>query len=288
MSLAVAGTIRRIEPMFVYRPWGRKNLSPLFGTFKEKKGEVWFPVGARFPLLVKFLFTSDRLSVQVHPDDSPPASAGESRGKTEMWHVLSAEPGATVAVGMKAPATLTELRSRIADGSVVGMLNWIPVKAGDTIYVPAGTVHALGRGLIVCEVQQNSDVTYRLYDYGSGRRTPSRQGTGGITNGSVRWPQELPVHCEHFTTDLLEFSARETSHVRVRPSSCYPDRLRNHCRRSFLCRRMLVCSRRFRTCRTTGRNGVHGASNSLPEIIRKIQKGSDVRPPQFIKVLRVS
>ena len=213
MSVAVAGTVRRIEPTFVHRPWGREDLSPLFGTFKEKKGEVWFPVGADFPLLVKFLFTSDRLSVQVHPDDASAGLAGESRGKTEMWHVLSAEPGATVAVGMKAPATSTELRSRIADGTVVGMLNWIPVKAGDTIYVPAGTVHALGRGLIVCEVQQNSDVTYRLYDYGSGRELHLEKALAVSRTEVYDGRRELPVHCEHFTTDLLEFSARETSHV---------------------------------------------------------------------------
>jgi mannose-6-phosphate isomerase len=213
MSLAVTRTIRRIEPTFVYRPWGRKDLSPLFGTFKEKKGEVWFPVGADFPLLVKFLFTDAALSVQVHPDDKFAVLAGESRGKTEMWHVLSAEPEATVAVGMKAPATLTELRNRIADGTVADMLNWIPVKAGDTIYVPAGTVHALGRGLIVCEVQQNSDVTYRLYDYGSDRPLHLEKGLAVSRTEVYDGRRELPVHCEHFTTDLLEFSARETSHV---------------------------------------------------------------------------
>jgi mannose-6-phosphate isomerase len=213
MSLAVAATIRRIEPTFVHRPWGREDLSPLFGAFKQKIGEVWFPVGAEFPLLVKFLFTSDRLSVQVHPDDKFAALAGQSRGKTEMWHVLSAEPGATVAVGMKTSATLAELRNGIANGAVVGMLNWIPVTAGDTIYVPAGTVHALGRGLIVCEVQQNSDITYRLYDYGSDRPLHLDQALAVSRTEVYDGRRELPVHCEHFTTDLLEFSSQETSRL---------------------------------------------------------------------------
>lgn len=123
-----------------------------------------------FPLLVKFLFTTDKLSVQLHPSDTA-AAAQRSWGKTEMWHVLRAEPGASLAVGFcaeardKLRANPQALRDAISSGAIEQMLDWRVVHAGETYFVPAGTVHAIGAGLTICEIQQNSDITYRLYDY---------------------------------------------------------------------------------------------------------------------------
>ena len=123
------------------------------------------------PLLVKFLFTSDRLSVQVHPDDVYARAHGHERGKTEMWHILSAEPGATVALGLREAATGEQVSAAALNGDIVDMLQWIPAQAGDTFFVPSGTIHAIGGGLAICEIQQLSDVTYRLFDY---QREPKR------------------------------------------------------------------------------------------------------------------
>ncbi|MBI2817381.1 MAG: class I mannose-6-phosphate isomerase [Acidobacteria bacterium] len=123
---------------------------------------------AAFPLLVKFIFTSDKLSVQVHPSDDYAARVEGCSGKTEMWHVVNAEPGARLAVGFRKdlpPPPRDALVRAIETGEIEQMLNWTEVRAGDTFFVPAGTVHAIGAGLVICEVQQNCDLTYRLYDY---------------------------------------------------------------------------------------------------------------------------
>ncbi|WP_456414943.1 type I phosphomannose isomerase catalytic subunit, partial [Oceanithermus profundus] len=128
--------------------------------------------GYRLPLMVKFLDTAQWLSVQVHPDDAY-ARAHEAEsgwlGKAEAWVVLEAEPGAQVIYGVKRPVTRAELRAAALDGSILELLNFVPVQKGDVIYVPPGTIHALGPGLLVYEVSQRSDLTYRLYDYGRGR-----------------------------------------------------------------------------------------------------------------------
>lgn len=160
---------RRVE-----KPWGRHDLWPGFADPAPDAtpiGEIWFqePGSADPELLVKYLFTSEHLSVQVHPTDAEAQRAGYKRGKDEAWLVLAAEPGATVALGTKQPMSKDELRAASLDGSIEHMLDWKPVKAGDFIYSPAGTVHAIGGGLTVIEIQQNVDLTYRLYDYGSDR-----------------------------------------------------------------------------------------------------------------------
>ena len=120
-------------------------------------------------MLVKFLFTTENLSVQVHPDDRLARELGHLRGKTEMWHILRCEPGAKVAIGFLKPVTEEQVRSAAADGSIMDLLRWIPVTPGQTWFLPAGIVHAIGAGITLCEVQQNSDLTYRLFDYGRGR-----------------------------------------------------------------------------------------------------------------------
>lgn len=166
---AVQLTTRRIE-----KPWGRRVLWPGFGDVAEGAqpvGEIWFedPRGGEPELLVKYLFTSEKLSVQVHPDDEAAREAGYPRGKDEAWAVLAAEPHATIGLGMREVMSCADLRRAALDGSIEDQLCWRAVKAGDIFYSPAGTVHALGAGLTLVEIQQNVDLTYRLYDYGRGR-----------------------------------------------------------------------------------------------------------------------
>jgi mannose-6-phosphate isomerase len=158
----------------VEKPWGRHDLWPGFldaPAGSDPIGEVWFeePSGAQPELLIKYLFTSQKLSVQVHPNDAEAKAHGYPRGKDEAWLILSAEPHATIALGTLAPMSKDELRASALDGSIETKLDWKPVKADDTYYSPAGTVHAIGPGLVLIEVQQNVDLTYRLYDYGSDR-----------------------------------------------------------------------------------------------------------------------
>jgi mannose-6-phosphate isomerase len=121
------------------------------------------------PLLVKLLFTSSRLSVQVHPEDTYAAEHHQSLGKTEAWYVLHSEPPGEVAVGFREPITAERLRDSAQSGEIERLLDWRKVAAGDIVFVPAGTIHAIGAGLTICEIQQNSDITYRLYDYGRPR-----------------------------------------------------------------------------------------------------------------------
>ncbi|MFZ0638992.1 MAG: type I phosphomannose isomerase catalytic subunit [Candidatus Acidiferrales bacterium] len=194
----------RLEPQFVPRIWGARNLAPLFPeqhSLREPVGEVWLTgnncrfadgpfagerlgdawprmsdewagkqarSGKPFPVLVKFLFPEDKLSVQVHPDDDYAArneAAAGGVGKTEMWYVVSARTGAEVRVGSKPEVNAERLRRAIADNSAEDLLERISVRAGDAIFVPSGTVHTIGPGMVLCEVQQNSDITYRVFDF---------------------------------------------------------------------------------------------------------------------------
>lgn len=206
-ALSPAVLPARIEPEFVPRIWGRSDLSPLFPSQTQRIGEVWFSLGNDFPLLVKFIFTSERLSVQVHPDDEYAGTHEKSRGKTEMWHILNADPGATLALGLKQPVTKDELRRAIEDTSVENLLDWIPVSPGQTFFAEAGTIHAIGAGVALCEIQQNSDVTYRLYDYGRPRELHIEKGLSVANTGVVEGRRELPVECEHFVTDAIDADA---------------------------------------------------------------------------------
>jgi mannose-6-phosphate isomerase len=147
-------------------PFAGKSLAELAGLHPEAFANT---SGKGFPLLIKTLFPREKLSVQVHPNDAEALALGQPRGKTECWYVLSADPGATVAVGFREPLTLAEVRDAIAARTLEDKLAYIPVKAGDMVFVDAGTVHAIGPGMVVLETQQYSDVTYRLYDYGRPR-----------------------------------------------------------------------------------------------------------------------
>lgn len=160
----------KLKRQYVEKPWGRTQLPPMFDAPQDKRiGEVWFIDGDDLPLLAKYIFTSERLSIQVHPDDEQARARGLPHGKSECWYILDADPGATLGLGLKQEIGEGELRNAALDGSIVDLIDWRPVSDGDFIFVPSGTVHAIGGGVSLLEFQQNSDVTYRLYDYGRPR-----------------------------------------------------------------------------------------------------------------------
>ncbi|MEZ3550084.1 MAG: class I mannose-6-phosphate isomerase [Muribaculaceae bacterium] len=121
--------------------------------------------GDSFPLLIKFIDAHDDLSVQVHPDDELARKRGSKFGKTEMWYVLGAAPGARLANGFNREVNPDEYEGLVNSGEIMDVLNFNPVKPGDTFFIPAGRVHAIGKGAFVAEIQETSDITYRLYDY---------------------------------------------------------------------------------------------------------------------------
>lgn len=204
-----------MQPGFDPRPWGAQDLSPIYPNhrFEEKIGEAWLSgddckvangplrgrtlaelseqhqralVGdaardaKRFPLLLKFLFPHEKLSVQVHPDDAQALRVGQPWGKTECWYVAHARPGAQIALGLKPGVTAAHLEQSIHQNRAEEVLNWINVYAGDMIYVAGGTVHTLGPGSIIVETQQQSDTTYRLYDYGRPRELHLKDGIAAV------------------------------------------------------------------------------------------------------------
>jgi mannose-6-phosphate isomerase len=164
---------RRLARRHVERVWGRRDLAgpfaPPAAAGAEPIGEIWFEDEAAAELLVKYLFTAERLSIQVHPDDATARARGLPRGKDEAWYVLGAEPGAAIGLGLTRKLSREQLGAAALDGSIERLLDWRPVAAGDVFYSPAGTVHAIGAGLSLIEIQQNLDLTYRLYDYGRPR-----------------------------------------------------------------------------------------------------------------------
>ena len=183
-----------------------------------------------FPLLVKFIFAADKLSVQVHPDDDYAARherAAGGRGKTEMWYVVRARAGAEVLVGLKPGVTRESFERAIEEGTAEDCLTRVPARAGEAIFVPAGTAHTIGPGLLLCEIQQNSDLTYRVYDYNrrneKGEARPLHvekalevlrfgKQTGGkiepvrIERGSAT--ETYFVACRYFAAEKWEFSGR--------------------------------------------------------------------------------
>jgi mannose-6-phosphate isomerase len=162
----------KLERRFVEKPWGRTELPSIFdGANGRRIGEIWFqdPANNLRPLLAKYIFTSEKLSVQVHPNDEQARERGLGQGKNECWYILDAQEDAVLGLGLRTALSPDALRSAAADGSIEDLVDWKPVAAGDFVYVPAGTIHAIGAGISLLEFQQNADVTYRLYDYGRPR-----------------------------------------------------------------------------------------------------------------------
>src|SRR5438309_6765116 len=241
-------------PVFDPRPWGTLDLSPIYPNhkFEQKIGESWLtgdhcivangplagqslselsnrygrelvgeaaPDGNRFPLLVKFLFPHEKLSVQVHPDDECARRSGQPWGKTECWYVAHAQPGAQVALGLRNGATSAQLEQAIRENRAEELLNWVDVHRGDLIYVAGGTVHTLGPGSVIVETQQQSDTTYRLYDYGRPRPLHLERGLASVkeqtASGKVIRPAPVAMNggksrrssmiiAPYFTVDLFE------------------------------------------------------------------------------------
>lgn len=204
-----------MSPLFDPRPWGTTDLSPIYPNqrFKEKIGESWLTgdhckvangpltgkslaelssqygralVGdaardeRRFPLLLKFLFPHEKLSVQVHPDDELAQKLGQPWGKTECWYVAHAKPGAQIGLGLKPGVTRADFEKSIHENRAEELLNWVNVFHGEMIYVAGGTVHTLGPNAIIVETQQQSDITYRLYDYGRPRELHLKDGLAAV------------------------------------------------------------------------------------------------------------
>ena len=235
----------RLEPRFVERVWGTTELAPWFSSVSGKTGEVWFTsdenqtsegvslralmerdrerllgtdvkpaFGGRFPILVKFLFTTERLSVQVHPDDEYANRNEDSPGKTEMWYVLRADAGATIAAGFRQTLHPEQLRQAVYEGSVAEQLEWWPAAPGQAYFIPARTVHAVGAGIVICEIQQNSDVTYRLWDYGRPRELHVESAMEVADLGPHPGPSdpvpfgggELLASCRYFATERMDLN----------------------------------------------------------------------------------
>ena len=256
----------RLEPIFDRRLWGMKNLDPLYPEFQNedppiaeawltgdqcliaggpyagrKLGEAWREMppewtGTRcrdekqIPLLVKFLFPGDRPSIQVHPDDayaSRHEAAAGGRGKTEMWHFVAARPEAELLLGLRKVVTPESFRLAIAAGTVEECVARIPVAVGDTVFVPAGTVHTLGAGTALCEIQEQSDITYRGFDFnrvgpdGKPRALHVEKALAVIQFGEQSGGKTVPVRvardgviesflaaCRYFATEKWEFQER--------------------------------------------------------------------------------
>ncbi len=193
-----------------FRPQALRRRSP---------GEAAHATAARasaayFPLLVKFLFTSAKLSVQVHPGDAYALTHENGLGKTEMWYILRADAGASIALGLTETLSRDRLAEAARSGEIERYLNWIPVQPGDVVYCPAGTIHSIGPGLALCEVQQNSDLTYRLYDFGRPRPLHVDQGVQVATlephPGLLQPAGDDLVSCEHFHVERLHRSGITT------------------------------------------------------------------------------
>jgi mannose-6-phosphate isomerase len=192
----------------VEKPWGRHTLWPGFADpapDQEPVGEIWFktPGNATPDLLIKYLFTSEKLSVQVHPNDEQAQAKGLPRGKDECWVILAAEPHSTIALGTKRPVDRETLRAAALDGSIEELLDWKPVKAGDFFYSASGTVHAIGAGITLVEVQQNSETTYRLYDYGRPRELHLEDGVA-VSDPTPYVPHPMPGKVSEDRNILVE------------------------------------------------------------------------------------
>lgn len=181
--------LEQARVQIVPKPWGSAELLPWSEAEHGSAaiGELWFqrrdPKAPEAALLLKLLFTQEALSIQVHPDDAMAQAMGLPHGKTEAWYILSATPDATVGLGLKSALTGSQLRAAIADGSIADLVQWRRVVKGDVIFVPAGTIHAIGPGLVLAEIQQRSDTTFRLFDHGRARELHIESGVAAARAG---------------------------------------------------------------------------------------------------------
>lgn len=165
--------LERLTQKLIAKPWGRDVLpAPFIGLSDDRIGEIWYEAisdGAAPSLMVKHIFTSESLSIQVHPDDASARSMGFTKGKDEAWYILDCAPGAVIGLGLNSAVSISTLQAAASDGRILDLIAWKPVRAGDFIYVPARTIHSIGADISLVEVQTNVDLTFRLYDYGRPR-----------------------------------------------------------------------------------------------------------------------
>lgn len=215
-------TIDRANVRTILKPWSRLDLGPWASKNHQDSpvGEISFDYGEAGGrdrlLLLKLLFTGETLSIQVHPDDAAAKSMGMESGKSEAWYVLAAEDEAQVAVGLKRPLTQLEFRKAALDGSIDDLLDWQEAAAGDVFYVPAGTVHAIGAGLVIAEIQQRNDTTFRIWDHGRSRELHIDQAIA-VARLEPASSRKLPRHitveraelmsCPFFTLERLDLPA---------------------------------------------------------------------------------
>ena len=208
----------------VGKPWGSTDLLPWSDVQRDGVaiGEIWFQrPDAKSPdpaLLLKLLFTKERLSIQVHPDDAFAHSIGLMNGKTEAWYILSATPEAKVAVGLKRRLTAPELRSAIEDGSIADLIQWRRARKGDVIFVPAGTIHTIGPGLVLAEIQQRSDTTFRLFDQGRQREIHVDNAVAAANAGPAE-PQSMPQRLTDARSLLVVSPHFVLEHIDLPPNS---------------------------------------------------------------------
>lgn len=206
-----------------------QTLSQLLTEYKETLvgKSVYERFADNFPLLIKYIDAHDNLSIQVHPDDETAKARHNSLGKTEMWYVVDAEPGAELIMGFEGERTREEYLAKVADGTLDSILHKVPVEKGDAFFIPSGTVHAIGKGIVIAEIQESSDITYRIFDYnrkdkdGNCRqlhtelalgvvdfnafnlsKTPYTVNVGGVTP---------VVECPYFTTGVIELQGSSLS-----------------------------------------------------------------------------
>jgi len=213
--------IERAHVKALPRPWGVVDLAPWSNAAHDGVpiGEVWYErpnKPASSPsLLLKLLFTSEPLSIQVHPGDAYAQSMGLANGKTEAWYILSAAPGAKVALGLKQRLTQQQLRESVDDGSIADLVVWQTVLPDDVIFVPAGTIHAIGAGLVIVEIQQHSDATFRLFDHGRQRELHIERAIAVANAGPARFRERpnrlteertLLVSGPHFALERIDLA----------------------------------------------------------------------------------
>jgi len=207
------------------RPWGVADLRPWNNATNDGSliGEIWYERPEKSTadpsLLLKLLFTSEPLSIQVHPDDAYAQSMGLPNGKTEAWYVLNAAPGAKVALGLKRRLTQQQLREAVDDGSIRDLVVWSTVLPDDAIFVPAGTIHAIGAGLVIAEIQQRSDATFRLFDHGRQRELHIEKAIAVAIPGPARFrsrpnrfsdQRTLLVSGPHFVLERIDLPPSST------------------------------------------------------------------------------
>jgi mannose-6-phosphate isomerase len=219
-------TIERAAVRISRKPWGSTDLLPwsTVSTNEGAIGELWFQranAEARDPLLLlKLLFTTAPLSIQVHPDDAFARSIGLENGKTEAWYILAAQPGAQVGVGLTCPVSSADLRTAIVDGSIGEMMEWRSVRESDVIFIAAGTIHTIGAGIVLAEIQQRSDTTFRLFDYGRQRELHMENAIAAAQARPSQY-QSPPRVLNEARTALIISSHFVLEHIGLPPNSIW-------------------------------------------------------------------